>query len=149
MNKQDYLEQLCDVMGQLRKLLEGHESHEERAATLMQFSALNFLQRHHAATVGALAVHLKLSKSSATQLVERLVKAELVERKDDPEDGRIVRLHLSLRGEHQIAFMKKRYIDKISAIFTKVPDKDLRELIRIHTELIKTLQKEKQDAWNK
>jgi len=37
--------------------------------------------------------------------------------------------------------LKKRFIEKIGKILSKVPDKDLIELIRIHTELIETLQK--------
>lgn len=147
MDKRDYVEQLIEVMGQLHKLLAGSELRGDRAATLMQFAALKFLHYHDAETVGALAAHLRLSKSSATQLVERLARAELVEKRDDPEDGRIVRLHILPRGEQQIALMKKKYLDKMAAVFVKVPDKDLRELTRIHTELINTLQKEK-ETWN-
>lgn len=147
MNKQQYIEQLLSVMGQLHKLLAGQEPHEDKAATFMQFAALKFLQHHDAETVGSLAAHLNLSKSSATQLVERLVRAGLVEKMDDPEDGRIVRLHTLPQGEHQLAEMQKKYSDKMSAVFAKVPDKDLRELIRIHTELIDTLKKER-ETWN-
>lgn len=144
MSKQQYLEQLFDTMEQLRKLMEGRaqESHEERFATIMQFLALKFLRTSQDRTIGELADHLMLSKSSATQLIERLVKAGFVERIDDPEDRRIVRLRITPRGEQLLANMKQRYVDKMTALLSKIPDEDLRELVRIHRELIETIQKE-------
>lgn len=147
MNKQQYIEQLLDVMSQLHKLLAGQESHADKAATFMQFSALKFVRHNDGVTVGVLATHLKLSKSSATQLIDRLVRGELVEKKDDQGDKRIVRLQISPQGERHLALMQKKYSDKMAAVFAKVPDKDLHELVRIHTELINTLQKEK-ETWN-
>ena len=75
MNKQHYIEQLFNTMGQLHKFLDAQtqESHDERIATFMQFSALKFLIEKKLSTVGDIAGQLKLSKSSATQLIERLV----------------------------------------------------------------------------
>ena len=144
MNKQQYIEQLFSTMGQIRKLLESQaqESHEERTATIMQFSALKYLRDHKHSTVGDVAMQLKLSKSSATQLIERLVKADLVERVDDTEDRRIVRIVITSAGEQKFIELKKKFIAKMGKIFSKIPDEDLQELIRIHTNLIATLQKE-------
>lgn len=142
MNKQKYLEQLFNTMSQLRKLLENQaqESHEDRTATMMQFSALKFLKDNKNSTVGDIAGHLRLSKSSATQLIERLVKVKLVQRIDDQEDRRLVRLVITSNGEQEIVNLRKRFMDKMSKIFTNVPDEDLKELVRIHTKLIETLQ---------
>src|SRR5437868_5507394 len=101
MSKQQYIEQLFNTMSQLRKLLESkaQESHEERTATMMQFSALKFLRTAKNSTVGDIAGQLKLSKSSATQLIERLVKAGFVKRLNDREDRRIVHLTITSAGE--------------------------------------------------
>ena len=143
-NKQLYIEQLFSTMSQLKKLMENQtqESHEEKTATIMQYSALKFLALHNKTTVGDLGNHLKLSKSSATQLIERLVKTGYVERIHDEQDRRIVRLTISPSGELYIIELKKKFMDKMGSIFSKVPDDDLKELIRIHTNLIESLQKE-------
>ncbi len=144
MDKQQYIEQLFNSMGQIRKLLENQtqESHEEKTATIMQYSALKFLKSTENSTVGDIGGHLKLSKSSATQLIERLVKADLVERFDDQKDRRIVHIVITPAGKQKIIDLKKKFMDKMSKIFSKIPDEDLKELTRIHSNLVETLQKE-------
>jgi len=144
MSKQPYIEQLFNTISQIRKLLENkaQESHEERTATIMQFSALKFLQTTKNSTVGDIAEYLKLSKSSTTQLIERLAKVGLVERVNDQEDRRVVHLTITTAGKQKIIDLKKKFLDKMNKIFSKIPEEDLIELIRIHTNLIETLQKE-------
>ena len=144
MSKQQYIDQLFNTMGQLRKLLETQtqESHVDKHATIMQYSALMFLKDNRSATVGDVASHLKLSKSSATQLIERLAKASLIDRINDKEDRRIVRISITSAGEQQVMDLKMKYREKMGKIISKIPDEDLKELIRIHKNLIETLQKE-------
>lgn len=145
MNKKHYIEELFDTMTQLRKLiaLQAQESHEEKTATMLQFSALNFLKSQSNGTVGDLAEHIKLSKSSATQLVERLEKAGFLRRVHDKNDRRIVHLRITKQGEVKIIELKKKFMEKIGKVFSRIPERDLHELIRIHTNLIETLKKKR------
>lgn len=135
-------------MSQLGKLLESQtqESHEERTATMMQYMALSFLKEKDLSAVGEVAENLKLSKSSATQLTERLVKAGYVERVGDLDDRRIVRLKISDKGEHEIINLKNKFMEKMSAVLLKIPESDLKELLRIHIKLIQTLQQDKKES---
>ncbi len=144
MSGTDYIERLFNTMMQFGKLItqRTHESHEERIATILQLSALNFLKTQPNATVGDLAHSLQLSKSSATQLVERLVRTCLVGRQHDKKDRRIVRLVLTGRGQKHILVLKKQILEKLSKIFSKVPKEDIKKLIRIYTDLIKRLKNE-------
>ena len=144
MTKRRYVEELLNTMGQLRKLIESQsqESHVERAATIMQFSALKFLKDSTHCTVGDLGDHMKLSKSSATQLIERLAKAGLVNRTHDRKDRRIVHVTITPAGEQKIIDLKTKFMDKIGKILSKIPDEDLKELARIHANLVETLQKD-------
>lgn len=142
-NKSDF-EQLFATMMQLGKLMsqQTQETHEERIATMLQLMALQFLKEQPNGTVSELAKLLELSKSSATQLIERLAKAGLVERINDKEDRRIVRLVITEDGEKEFLALKKKLMKKMQKIFSKIPAQDLRELIRIHSNLIETLKKE-------
>ena len=144
MSQQQHLEELFDTLGQLRKLLvsQTQESHEERAATAMQFAALKFLSGHFNATVGDVAAHMQLSKSSATQLSDRLVKAGYITRSEDSDDRRVVRLQLTAAGQQQLQTIKQHYLDKLGRVLGHVPEADLIELIRIHRTLINTIQEE-------
>lgn len=142
MNKNQTIETLFDSMSQLKKLLLQHsiESAEERTATLMQYSALKYLTTTAKSTVGDIARHLHLSKSSATQLVERLEKMGLLTRIHDTTDRRVVQLTITAKGQEAAANLRRKFIDKMSKLFAKIPSKDLQELIRIHTILINVLQ---------
>jgi len=138
------IEQLFGTMLQLGKLMsqQTQETHEEKAATMLQFFALHFLKDRPNGTVTNLCKFLNLSKSSATQLIERLVKARLVRRIDDRKDRRIIRLSITESGKNEFIVLKKKLMEKMHRIFSKVPQSDLQELIRIHTNLIKTFKKE-------
>lgn len=138
------IEQLFGTMLQLGKLLSQQttETHEEKAATILQFLALHYLKDQPNVTVTDLCKFMNFSKSSATQLVERLVKAGLVRRIDDSEDRRIIRLSITESGNNEFIALKKKLIGKMHRIFSKIPQSDLRELIRIHKNLIETFKKE-------
>jgi DNA-binding MarR family transcriptional regulator len=138
-------EQLLNNMIQLGKFISGHtqESFEEKTATMLQFSALHFIKEQPKSTVSDLATQLKLSKSSATQLVERLEKSENIKKIEDRKDKRIIRLKISLKGEEEFKNLRKKKMEKIDALFSKMPKSDIKELIRIQNTLIRTLEGEK------
>ncbi len=141
MVKNELIEQLFNTLVQLRKLVaqQVQESYEEKSSTLLQFSALIFLIEQPKATVSELASFLRLSKSSATQLVERLVKLKQVARVPDEDDRRVVRLQITQQGKADLALLKEKMTDKMTKFLSKVPEKDLKELVRIHTDLIEGL----------
>lgn len=144
MLNQDLIEQFFNIMVQLRKLAlqKTNESHEEKAATMLQFTALNFLKGQDGMTVTDLAQSMHLSKSSTTQLTDRLVKMKLIKRLSDKSDRRIVKLVLTEKGEAYLESQKHEIIDKMRKILSKLPEKDLTELIRISTNLTTILEQE-------
>ncbi len=144
MKSADLTEQLFNTITQLRRLVfqRIYKSHEEKVATGLQFSALNFLKDKLEVSVGDLAKFLQLSKSSATQLTERLSKLRLVKRTNDKGDRRIIHLILTATGKKELMALKKQTMKKMNRILTKIPRKDVKELIRIHTSLIEALKKE-------
>ncbi len=137
------LEQLFNTIMQLRtiSLQTANESHEEKAATMLQFSALNFLKDQSIIAVGELAQFLRLSKSSATQLIERLVTMGLVKRSADKEDRRVIRVTLTSKGDSELILLRKKIMKKMNHFASKIPKKDIEELLRITTNLIETLNK--------
>lgn len=138
------LEQFFATLQQFFKLMSQHtqESAVERAATILQASALDFIIENPNAIVSDLIAPLHISKSSATQLVERLVKAGFVERVHDTEDRRIVRLCITESGKKEATLLKQKLMEKMQKIFSKLPAEDLRELTRIHTYLNEVMKKE-------
>lgn len=139
------IEKLFNTMMQLGKLMSQRtqESQEESAATMLQFSALSYVNEAEGRTVTDLAQFLKLSKSSATQLVERLVSSAVLLRKTDDNDKRITRLELTQKGKDEMVVMRKKFIATMKDAFADIPKKDILELIRIHTDMIESLKTKK------
>jgi DNA-binding MarR family transcriptional regulator len=66
--------------------------------TAAQSGVLFYLGEKDGALIGEAADALDLAPSAMTGLIDRMTRAELVERRADPTDGRAMRLHLTDRG---------------------------------------------------
>src|SRR5690349_18742362 len=87
----------------LRRFLHWSEEQAEAAGLTAAHHQLLLAIRGHAGasgpTIGEVAESLLLRHHSAVGLVDRAVKAGLVERQEDAADRRVVRLRLTARGE--------------------------------------------------
>ena len=66
--------------------------------TAAQAGALFVLGARDGALIGEVAEALDLAPSAMTGLIDRMARAELVERRPDARDGRALRLHLTAKG---------------------------------------------------
>lgn len=74
------------------------------SVTTAQVILLHLAQKHPASTHSELAKAMKLSLSSASQMIERLVKADFLTRKEGVGDRRARTLTVTAKGR---AFLKK------------------------------------------
>jgi DNA-binding MarR family transcriptional regulator len=116
-------------------------SFEERAATILQFEALSYLQKNPQSNLSFLAEHLHLSLSSATQLIDRMSKIGYVHRKNDQEDRRVIHLSITSEGTVQLQQLKEAHVKKLQKLFSKVDSKDISSLIRIQEKILTNLEK--------
>ena len=70
----------------------------EGGLTAAQSGVLFFLCERDGALIGETADALDLAPSAMTGLIDRMARAELVERRADLKDGRAMRLHLTDKG---------------------------------------------------
>jgi MarR family multiple antibiotic resistance transcriptional regulator len=105
-------------------------------ATMIQAQALMFIKEHPDSTVGELARTLYISMSSSAQLADRLAKQSWITRRGDKKDRRIVRLRLTRSGEQELRNFYEQMVERMAEFYGHIPVKDVRELLRIHNELI-------------
>ena len=138
MEKRELYKQLFEAMSRCKRLM--HESFssltKDLEATMIQVQALSFIKEYPESTVGELARKLHISMSSAAQLAERLVKHAWITRSGDKKDRRIVRLNLTPSGEEELSSFNEQMVERMAAFYGNIPEKDVRELLRIHNELI-------------
>jgi len=141
MNLREEIETIFTLQMTLGKALSQQVgfSFEEQTATMLQGMVLLHIKEHPHCTMTELSNATKLSVSSTTQIVERLVKAEFIERESDKSDRRIVRLTLTKKGGQEHDRIQGEMLAEMERIFSKISSQDRKDLIRIQKSLIKAL----------
>lgn len=82
----------------------------EETVTLAQFRTLVLLEAHGQVNLGRLAELLDVTSSTALRMIDRLLAAELVTRRENPDNRREVLLGLTAAGErlvHQVTSRRR------------------------------------------
>ena len=95
--------------------------------------------RHGPQTVSALAGHLRLDNSTVTRQVAAMEKAALLERNNNPEDGRSQLLSVTPLGRDKAESMRRVRIERIASMMKSWPEADQIELVRLLDRLIDDL----------
>src|SRR6185295_11388736 len=111
---------LLDLRTGLRRFLRWSE---EQAATVgltpAQHQLLLAVRGHgdsRGPTIGDVAGYLLLRHNSAVELVGRAERAGLLERRPDEVDQRVVRLHLTARGEELLGRLSSQHLEELERL---------------------------------
>jgi DNA-binding MarR family transcriptional regulator len=99
--------------------------------------------QHTLQTLVYLANYLLISPSSTAQLTDLLTVSMWIEREHDSKDRRIIRLHITKEGEKELQRLKKIKLEKIKKVLSLLPEKELKEIIRINSLLLEKLEQHK------
>jgi MarR family transcriptional regulator, organic hydroperoxide resistance regulator len=142
--KNQGLETVADIEKDLRYISgiikqKGRELLSNYTITPPQFIALQWLFEDGDMTIGELSNKMFLACSTTTDLVDRMEKNELVVRVKDPNDRRVVRIHMLDEGERIIdEVIKKRqlYLQEVLKDFSGEEILSLKEgLAKLHQEM--------------
>lgn len=113
----------------LRRFLHWSEEMAEKAGvTPAQHQLLLAIRGHggqngdgaEGPTIGDVAAYLLLRHHSAVGLVDRAVKAGLIERHEDPVDRRMVRLSLSALGSQTLQRLSELHLEEIKRLAPRI-----------------------------
>ncbi|UOQ46217.1 MarR family transcriptional regulator [Halobacillus salinarum] len=120
----------------------GREILNHYPITAPQFVALQWLLEKGDMTIGELSNYIHLACSTTTDLVDRMEKNLLVERVRDPNDRRVVRIHVLDKGEqiiHEVIDKRQHYL---SEVLKDVPEEEVETLNRLlsllHSKMLST-----------
>jgi DNA-binding MarR family transcriptional regulator len=119
---------LRNVTRTLRGKQRGPEHFHDLEITLGQLHCLRQVGELGQPTMGDLADRLRLSPSTVTGLVDELVLRGLVERLEDAEDRRIVRVALTGTGRRHRDQHKRVQQQRLGRVFAALSDEDLRRI---------------------
>ncbi|MFG2191950.1 MarR family winged helix-turn-helix transcriptional regulator [Streptomyces sp. NPDC048639] len=91
--------------------------------SLTAVSTLSALERTGPGRLTALAAREGVTQPAMTQLVSRLQESGLVTRASDPEDGRVVRVHITDAGREALARRRAARADRLGDLLDRLgPD---------------------------
>lgn len=125
LNMEEKHKKLCMFLMLCReKITEPCESEMKGVLTPLQFYGLCAVHYYHEMTMTDLASVMNMSKQNTTKLADHLVEAQLIERKLDVKDRRIVRISMTQKGD---AYLNSSFIlhtQRLVAKIEKLPKED-------------------------
>lgn len=132
---------IAEGMGPLKRRIaacHGPPRRGRNRPTHAQAAILHVLSREGDLGVKALASRLAMTPSAVTQLTDALVRAKLLDRREDSRDRRRICLGLTAKGRVELAKMRKSQVAAFEAFYRPLSDADLRLLWRLHRKLVET-----------
>lgn len=121
------------------------EQSEKSGITGIQFYALKILRNEDQIGVTDLAEKMQLGASTVSGVVDRLVKAELVERNRSPIDRRSVTLVLTERGKEVHDTTNVRYSGILENILEELNEEEIFHMLNTHQQIIESLEKAREE----
>lgn len=115
---------------------------DEMNITLPQFILLEIVRKKDCPKMTDIAGELNVTLSNVTGMIDRLIESGYVERADDPQDRRIVRIRLTAKGKSttQKAFEQRKRC--IGQVFAKLSCEDQKTLLKITEKLVEAIKQE-------
>lgn len=110
------------VLEALKRLAE-YRPPDDVAETLHlnQIRALHLLKRNPGVAQKGLAEHLRVSPAAVSTSVRQMEELDLVERRPDPDDTRVLRLYLSERGRQIFEEIQRERRDAVVLLLDALP----------------------------
>ncbi|MEQ8190241.1 MAG: MarR family transcriptional regulator [Candidatus Eremiobacterota bacterium] len=99
--------------------------------SLSQLNVLMFLESRERARMKEIGEELGIKPSSATNLVDRLIKSDLIERSSVPDDRRVVEVSLTEKGKEVIEEVRKVDNQHWEKMLVKIDEREYEEILRV------------------
>ncbi len=128
-NRRKIVEEITEALYLIRRKIasEMHHLSDEMQITHPQWIVLHHVKKGGMTSIKDLANFLGITSSAATQIVDGLVKKELLLRKRNEEDRRILNIELSGKAISRFNSIKSTSFNTLSALFDVLDDKELED----------------------
>lgn len=121
------------------------EQSEQAGITGIQFYALKILCKEPQIGVTELAERMRLGNSTVSGVVDRLVKAELIERHRSASDRRSVTLSLTEKGKEVHDQTDVKYSGILSNVLETLDADAVTQMLNTHQQIIESLEKAREE----
>ena len=103
--------------------------------TSPQFILLAFLTEQIECNASMVGEAMHITSGSVTSLTERLVQRGLIERKNRPDDRRVVMFSLTKAGQDKFEEVRQKQLERLFWLFDKMGLEKTQQLIVLYREL--------------
>ena len=117
-----------------------------RGFSMPQFFLLMHLRHHAHCGISNISEHMEITNAAASQLVDKLVQAGLLERAEDPNDRRAKQVSLTPAGEEMVKKAiaeRSRWVDELAENLNSEERQKIAEALEILNAAAKKLEVEK------
>jgi DNA-binding MarR family transcriptional regulator len=125
---QTELASLCFEMG---RLLKKQMLFQDGSTSLLKAETMRFIEERGVPSMSELARFLRVSKPTATVLIENLAKEGFVKRLPDSADRRRILISLSQKGRRFLNSLAHKRTRAFENLFSGLSARDQKELVRI------------------
>ena len=128
-NRRKIVEEITEGLYSIRRKMasEMHCLSNEMQITHPQWVVLHYVKKSGMISIKDLANLLGITSSASTQIVDGLVKKELLLRERNTEDRRILDIKLSDKAISKFNSIKSASLNTLSALFDVLDDKELQD----------------------
>lgn len=126
-------ETLVDLFNETEKLVHLHIRPIFRSrnfpfppATMM---LVHFISHEPGITVSELARRAQIAKSHVSNILEEMSQRGLIEKRQDPDDQRLVRIYLTERAAEEMQKMREEIRRRLMEVVTILPDEQVAQII--------------------
>ena len=101
----------------------------DTSLSLTAAATLSSLDRNGPGRLTELAVQQGVTQPAMTQLVTRLQESGWAERRPDPADGRVVRVHITEAGRTELIRRRSIRTERLGALFDQLPSDQQEALV--------------------
>ena len=105
-----------------------------------QFLGLSFLRKNPGSPAKAFADTLGLQPSSASGLIDRMVRNGLIRRERSKTDRRVVLLSLKAKGEQMVDKIMDQKRQSVAEIFAPLSDEERTTYLELMKKVVNTVQ---------
>lgn len=106
-------------------------SKKNQQLTLLQLHTLMFLKKNNNVPMNEIAKHFRISKPTATTLLDKLIEMKLAKRTTNEEDRRLIHVSLTTKGLELMKKAMDHRKKKMELMLSFLPKRDKEELLRI------------------
>lgn len=115
----------------------------KRSLTQTQFRLVVSLSLMGPCTMSAIAAHMKVSMPTVTGLVDRLVEAKFIKRKDHPQDRRQIMIELTSVAYEFLKEFMQIYAKRWEEMLLILDDREMEQMLKIANKLKNALESKK------